>query len=56
MQISEKSKYILMLAKASPKTHMLIEMCLNHYGYTNTQQISEKEVRDFCVLQGLIKE
>lgn len=49
-------KYIEILANVSKtKNHELIEECLNYYDVCGLNNLTEKQIADFCRMKGLVK-
>ena len=51
----ERRDYLRLLAENSrTRNHELIEECLNQYGVYGTSEITEEQLREFCVMKGLV--
>ena len=48
------SKYILLLSEASGRNGELILECLCHYNVYGLRELTEKQIKSFCKLKGLI--
>ena len=48
------SQYIELLSKASGRRGELILECLNHYNVYGLRELTEKQLKNFCKLKGLI--
>jgi hypothetical protein len=46
--------YIQILSEASGKHGELIVECLNHYSVYGLRELTEKQLKSFCKLKGLI--
>ena len=48
------SKYIQILSEASGRYGELLLECLQHYNVYGLQELTEKQIKSFCKLKGLI--
>ena len=52
-----RSRYINALAQASETDeHELVLECMNHYGVSCTQDLSQEQLENFCKMKGLVIE
>lgn len=44
----------LMGEKSRTENHELIEECLTHYGVHGVKELTEEQVKEFCIMKGIL--